>query len=198
MRFSTHVKSGLLVGLALSVAVLTSCVGGDDVRPDPPPTVIGTEPAPATATTTEIEADNIHDLQIIVSPPAAPCNTGQMSATVVLKVLLSEANVSDGHILVRLVDDELGSDDLLGTATVTIPSGLQAGQLFTIAETFQLRCDVCDVVGPAGSSGDSDPELKVETSSGGDNYGNGAKGAGSGTTAQCAEKEGLLGILFGG
>jgi len=138
----------------------------------------GAETPPVNADTTEIPEADIQEVQILPMPKRADiCSTGRFDVHVVVKFKLSAANVTDGYVRVRLVDDDSlpPGDQVMGSRVFTVPGGLRAGDLQTVHTNFPLTCaQDCDVTG-AEDSGEDIPTLEVETASGGDNYGVGSR-----------------------
>lgn len=158
------------------LGLLASCQSTGGPGPTPPTPIT---PAP---TMQVVGASQIQSIDILPDPtPKIPCGQSWTQIRVTVVFDLAAANIGN-NISLRLVDDDGLSDDLVGAKTVLVPTGLTAGNPFTVSESYAASCSTdCNVQG-AESTGETDPTLKIEFESGGDNYGEGTS-TGGGTAA---------------
>ena len=77
-----------------------------------------------------------------------------------------------GYVIVKLVDPDLASDDLLAEFKYSLPKGTAAGALIDFEADFEIFDNGSgNVAGASGSSGESSPGLAIEFAGASTNHG---------------------------
>ena len=105
------------------------------------------------------------NIKITPVPVNIPCGgTGVVTVEITGKITLAD---QQGDFDIRLVDEDIFRDDLLGEVTISAPIGdpFIGGQVRTFTRTFEVRCVGCTLTG-IESSGEGEADLAVEIDNG--------------------------------
>ncbi len=86
----------------------------------------------------------------------------------------TQEECDNGEIVVKLVDVDASSNNLLTETTVSIPTGCTPSDRYTNNAVFTIQCINQEIVGSDGSSGESNTALSIQFGDEGGNHGGGS------------------------